>query len=225
MTHHASIQDVHIRVDHIEDDIVFLVGGEARAVVAVSGVDFPHQGATEQAALVAGFASFLNSLTFPIQILLRAVPLDVSRLVSDLEDRLDQLPPELVEFGRDHSLFLRGLARERTLLDRQSFVVIPSGDDTRLLQRRWWIHRRADMAALDAIRWQLLDRCEEVTRGLGRCALTVRRLESAELLRLFASCWCPGQTQTRLAPRDLLATTTAVVQSRPVNKRRAQWSS
>lgn len=223
MIGHASIQDVHIRLDRIEDDILFLVGGEARAVVAVSGVDFPHQGVAEQAALVAGFASFLNSLTFPVQILLRAVPLDVSRLVSDLEDRLNQLPPELTELGRDQSLFLRGLARERTLLDRQSFVVIPSGDDTRLLQRRWWIRRRADAAALDAIRWQLRDRCEEVNRGLGRCGLIARRLESAELLRLFASCWCPGQIQARIAPRDLLETTTAVVQSRPVNERRVPW--
>lgn len=223
MTRHASVQAVHIRLDRIEDDVLFLAGSAARAVVEVSGVDFPHQGAAEQAALVAGFAAFLNSLTFPIQILVRAVPIDVTQLVGDLEDRVRQLPPELADLGRDHALFLRGLARERTLLDRQSYVVIPAGEDTRTARPRWWVHRHADETNRDAVHWQPLDRCEEVSRGLGRCGLTVRRLGGADLLQLFSACWCPARAYTRFPSRDPLETITAVVQSQHVNERSVSW--
>ena len=72
MKRHASVQETHIPIDRIEDDVVYFVCGAARAVVEVTGVDFAHQGADEQGALVAGFAAFLNSLTFPLQIVLRA---------------------------------------------------------------------------------------------------------------------------------------------------------
>ena len=219
MKRHASVQETHIPIDRIEDDVVYFVGGAARAVVEVTGVDFAHQGADEQGALVAGFAAFLNSLTFPLQIVLRAVPIDVAHLASDLDGRIQRLPPGLSDLARDHSLFLRKLARERALLDRHCYVVIPAGDRAQTVRARRLVYRQTQEPIPDAVQWQLLDRCEEVGRGLGRCGLAVRRLGSAELLHLFAACWRLSHVQSRIPPLELLRTTTSVVQSRRATER------
>lgn len=219
MKRHASVQETHIQLDRIDDDVVFFVGGSAQAVVEVTGVDFAHQGVDEQAALIAGFAAFLNSLTFPLQIVLRSVPIDVLQLARDLDGRIQRLSPTLADLGRDHSLFLRKLARERTLLDRHCYVVIPAGGDAQTLRPRQLFHQRAQEITPDAVQWQLLDRCEEVSRGIGRCGLTVRRLGNAELLQLFAACWRSSHVFSQFPPHELLHTTTSVVQSRRAKER------
>ncbi len=219
MKTHASIQDVHIQIDRIDNDVIFFMGGSGRAVVEVSGVDFAHQGVDEHGALVAGFAAFLNSLTFPLQIVLRAVPIDVTQLAIDLDSRIQRLPPALADLARDHSLFLRKLTRERTLLDRHCYVVIPAGDDAQTLRSRRRFRRQAGENTSDTVQWQLLDRCEEVSRGLGRCGLTVRRLGNPELLQLFADCWRASHVQSRIPSHELLHTTTSVVQSRRAKER------
>ena len=223
MKRHASVQELHIQIDRIEDDVIFFTGSAARAVVEVSGVGFAHQGADEQGALVAGFAAFLNSLTFPLQIVLRAVPIDVAQLASDLDSRIQRLPSTLAELGRDHSLFLRKLARERTLLDRHCYVIIPAVDDAQTVRSRRLFHQQARATTPDAVQWQLLDHCEEVSRGLGRCGLTVRRLGSAELLHLFAACWCPAHAYPQVLSQALRHTTTPVVHSPRAKERNVRW--
>ena len=49
-----------------------------RAVLEVSGIHFGLQGDTEQEAIVGGFAAFLNSLSFPAQVLVRVLPIDIA---------------------------------------------------------------------------------------------------------------------------------------------------
>ena len=64
----ASAQAALVRLEGVEDGVARLAGGRAVAVLEVSGVDFGLRGEPQQEALVAGFAAFLNGLTFPLQI-------------------------------------------------------------------------------------------------------------------------------------------------------------
>lgn len=220
MTRPASTQAARVALEAIEDGVVRLAGGLYRAVLEVGTVNFGLRGEREQEAMVAGYASFLNSLTFPIQILVRVLPIDVDEYLAALERRAHQERSErLVELARDHVAFVRRLARSRALLQRSFYVVVPAQAATAGAGGFWPFRRRriAELDAADA-RQQLTFRCGEVERQLGRCGLPVRRLDDAELAQLAHACWSPELARVQRVRRALADYSALVVQGRPAER-------
>jgi hypothetical protein len=190
MSHPASVQTLHLSLEHIDEDVLCLAGNRYRAILEVGSINFGLQGEAEQEVVMASFAAVLNSLTYPIQVLVRVLPIDLDRYLGDLERRTRTLSDELADLGHDYVTFLRRLARNRTLLERRFYLVVPTQTDTS--NRRPWPFRRENpVGDLETARRQLTFRCEEVERQLARCGLPARRLRAPELARLFYACWCP----------------------------------
>jgi hypothetical protein len=107
------------------------LGSDGLAVICrASAVTFSLRTPAEQEALVAGFARFLSSLAEPVQVLVRAEPLDVGPAISALLDAAPGLPHVALErAARDHAAFLGDLAGSRDLLHREVLVVLrqPAG--------------------------------------------------------------------------------------------------
>ncbi|MGI9148535.1 MAG: hypothetical protein ACR2IK_18625 [Chloroflexota bacterium] len=75
----ASVQTARLGIEAIADGMVTLVAGEYRAVLEVSGTASPFEDDARQEAVLAGFGTFLNALSYPIQIVVRASPVDLTR--------------------------------------------------------------------------------------------------------------------------------------------------
>lgn len=209
----GSVQAAHIGLEAIEDDLVVLSGGQYRAVLEVGALNFGLEREEEQEAIVASFTAFLNGLSFPIQVLIQAVPIDLDAYLSQVEQRGLLLPAELAELARDHVLYLRRLARRRTLLERRFYVVVPAGNDGSR-SSGWRFGRRIPLrTAAESARKQLTFRCEEIGRELARCGMPVRRLNSAELAQLFYACWCPQLARVQRLQQNLADYTALVVQA------------
>src|SRR5205823_5751703 len=98
----ASVQTARVSLEAIEDDVVLLDRGQCRAVLEVGGIHFGLQGEDKQDALVGGFAAFLNSLSFPTQIMVRVLPIDIDGYIGELERRArHELPDDLAALARD----------------------------------------------------------------------------------------------------------------------------
>ncbi len=205
MTRYPSVQTTHLQLEAIDDGVAQFAGGQERAVLDVGGVNLGLQAAGDQEALLASYAAVLNSLRFPVQILVRVVPIDLAAALDDLEHRARHLLPEpLATLAHDQVGFLRRLARQRTLLERRFYLVIPADAEPVANSRLKPFGRRRTTPPGFATRQQLVSRCSEVVRQLGRCGLTARPLGDAELLQLFYACWCPdlARTQRRLRVSD-----------------------
>src|SRR4030067_3731956 len=72
----ASTQE-HLDIEDIRDDVVILKNGNAATVLQTTAVNFDLLSETEQDAMIFSFAALLNSLTFPIQILVRTKRMDI----------------------------------------------------------------------------------------------------------------------------------------------------
>ena len=221
----ASAQTSHVGVEAIAAGVVRLAGGHHRAVLEIGSVNLALQAAAEQEATLAGYAAFLNSLTYPVQILVRLLPVDCEAYLRELEHRAQrELREPLAGLALDHVAFVRRLARERTLLERRVYVVIPADGDPVYARSgsplgRWFGrsgHGKRGPAAADSMdragapdagsepaSRQLEVRCEEVARQLARCELSARRLGDAELAELFYSCWCPDLARVQRLRHDL----------------------
>jgi len=102
------------------------LGSDGLAVVAVcSTVNFSLRTPGEQDGLVAVFARYLHSLTAPVQILVRAMPADLSGQIQLLDDAAEQVAhPALAHAAREHAAYLGQLAVEMQLLARQVLLVL-----------------------------------------------------------------------------------------------------
>ena len=222
MKRRAAVQTVHLNLEAIEDGVVRLVGGRYRAILEVGSVNFGLVGQSEREGIIAGYAAFLNGLTFPVQALVRVLPVDLDAYLADLERQAQtSLAEPLTSLARDYGLFLRRLARHRTLLERRFYLVVPAQADTNAGGPRWRLGRAHAGLDLDAARRQLTFRCEEVERQLGRCGLTVRRLGDTELAQLTYACWCPDLARVQRLQRRLTEYTALVVNGATQTPRRS----
>ncbi|MFE9559322.1 PrgI family protein [Streptomyces sp. NPDC006703] len=104
--------------------VLDLAAGGYSALAVCSTVNFHLRTGGEQQALTEGFARWLNSLTSPTQILVRAHRLDVIPLIDELAQTAPTLAhPALEQASRAHGDFLAELAAGRDLLTRHVLLV------------------------------------------------------------------------------------------------------
>jgi hypothetical protein len=126
------------------------------------------------------------------------------------------LDGQLAALARDHAAFVQGLARQRTLLERRFYVVVPAQS---AVQGGWRMfvpgvgHTAEHEPRREAARHQLTFRCEDLARQLGRCGLTVRRLADLELAQLYLECWSPERARAQRFRQQLDDYTTLAVRA------------
>jgi hypothetical protein len=67
----ASTQQF-LPIEAIKEDAVFLKDKSIRSVILVSSVNFALKNEKEKEAIIFSYQSFLNSLDYPIQIMIRS---------------------------------------------------------------------------------------------------------------------------------------------------------
>ena len=162
------------------DGVIGLGSAGVAAVAAVSTVNFALRSPDEQDALAAAYGRWLNSLTGPVQILIRAGRADLSAAVAALRDAAPGLPhPALEQAALEHASFLEGLAAERDVLTRQALLILREpGHGT---------GRPGGTAAGRA-----LQRAGESARLLAGADLQVQVLDGGQVTGLLAACADPG---------------------------------
>ena len=76
-----------VDIAEIKDDVVILKNGTLRAVLMVSSINFDLKSTHEQEAIVAAYQEFLNSLDFPIQIVVSSRKLDINPYLEMLSEK------------------------------------------------------------------------------------------------------------------------------------------
>ena len=185
----AGVQDL-LPLDDIVDGVICLRGGDYRAVLEAGSVNFALKSETEQEAIIAGYRAFLNSLSYPIQVVARILPTDVESYLAGLRERFGGRGGEtLHRLALDHETFVRRLARERTLLERRFYVVVPAKIEGTFERRGmrwpWQVTPGNARHSLEAATRQLNFRCYELIQAMASFGVTTRRLGSRELVVLW----------------------------------------
>ncbi len=145
-----------------------------RAILRINPINFGLMSEEDQDALIEGFKTFLNGLSFPIQIIIRNLPYRLDEYLRTM----DQVQGELAEMAHDHANFVRELASKRSLVKRVFYIVVPSDLNITIRDKR---------EALINAQTQLKLRLEELQRQLERLGLTGKRLNDKEIIALHQS--------------------------------------
>lgn len=120
----GSTQD-HLPIEDIIDGVVILKDGSCASVLQVSSVNFDLLSEPEQSALVAAYGGILNSLNFPIQIVIRSSVKDVSvylkRLIEAEEKQNNSQLKERIKFYRK---FVEDTVKRNDVLSKTFYVIV-----------------------------------------------------------------------------------------------------
>jgi hypothetical protein len=164
------------------DGVIGLGDGGAAVAAAVSTVNLALRTSAEQDALTAAYGRWLNSLTGPVQILIRAGRADLTGAIAGLEEGAPALPdPALEAAALDHAAFLTELAGSRDLLTRQVLLI------TREPRRPGPGTARGAGSGPRAAQ-----RTAEAARLLGAADLAVSALDGAQVTALLTAAADPG---------------------------------
>lgn len=188
-----------IEIEDVTDDIVIYSDGSAALVIAVSAVNFGLLSEKEQEALIYAYAGLLNSLSFPVQLLIRSQHKDVTAYLRLLEEKeKEQRSPKLAASIRGYRTYVESMVKEKEVLDKKFYIVIPfsalelgaspgvllGGKKRGLPYKKSYVIERA-LTVLTPKRDHLL-------RLLARLGLHSHQLTTEQLAKLFFASYNPG---------------------------------
>lgn len=187
-----------LEIDQIKDGIVILRNKSLRGVMMVNSINFALMSEDEQNAVIGQFQSFLNSLDFPLQIIIQSRRLNITSYLDklkDLENRQsnDLLRTQIIEYRN----FINEIVSGGSIMNKSFYVVVPF--QTNVLteagagkgkDKKSGKPKPAPGLAQEQFsqsKSQLLQRMEFVALGLRRCGLQCVPLNSLELAEFFWS--------------------------------------
>lgn len=200
----ASTQ-VFVEIEDIDHDMVLFVDGSAAVVIATSAVNFGLLSKKEQESLIFVYAGLLNSLSFPIQVVVRSQHKDITAYIKLLEDQeTKQKNPKLARNIHSYRSFIKSTVKEKNVLDKKFYIVIPFsslelGTSASVLfgskQRglpypKPYVFERALTA--------LTPKKDHLLRLLGRLGLRADQMTNEQLIKLFFGSYNPGSPQPKL---------------------------
>lgn len=110
----------------IRDNMVVMNDGSFRAVIACKSINFDLMSSKEREGIEYSYQNFLNSLYFPVQILIRSQRVDIGPYLERLTNiRRDQENMLLNVLTDDYIDFIDTLSQEANIMDKSFYVVIP----------------------------------------------------------------------------------------------------
>jgi len=120
-----SAQDT-LLISEIKDGIVVMKDGSLRGVILGSAINFDLMSQSEQEAVESAYQGFLNSLHFPVQIVIKSQKIDITSYLEKLDGLRAEQPNELLgSLMEDYIANIRSLVEEVNIMDKQFYVVIP----------------------------------------------------------------------------------------------------
>ncbi len=125
-THPSKSTQDTLLIAEIKDDIVIMKDGSLRGVILGSAINFDLMSSSEQEAVEGSYQGFLNSLHFPVQIVIKSQKIDISNYLEKLDGLRAEQPNELLgALMEDYIANIRALVDEVNIMDKQFYVVVP----------------------------------------------------------------------------------------------------
>lgn len=189
----ASTQ-AYLDIAEIKENTVVMKDGSIRAVVVVSSVNFSLKSGDEQNALISAYQNFLNSLEFPIQILMQSRKLDIHSYLDKLSSVMQQQTNELLRLQtQEYIEYVGKLIEFASIMSKTFYIVVPltnSAVKVGFLTRLSNLLSPANEITLkqgdfEKSREEIGQRVNQVIGGLSGMGLKCLALNTEELIELM----------------------------------------
>lgn len=210
---YATTQDF-IDILDIKNDHVVLKNGKVSAVMQLSSINFELLSVREQDATISAFAGILNSLNFPLQVVIRSRAMNIDKYINRLKKIEAKITdPLLKEQALAYRDFITNTIVVNRVLDKKFYLIIPSGYNeyenlgsgpleffSRLTGKQ---NKRPDYVNIEEAilkaKGDLTPKIGTLVREFEKIHITCRRLTTEELIKLYYECFKEGTEKSRLS--------------------------
>jgi hypothetical protein len=193
-------------IAELRDGMAIMNDGSMRAVIACRSINFDLMSEREREAVEYSYQNFLNSLYFPIQIMIRSQKVDIGPYLDMLERiRRDQDNMLLGVLMDDYISFIGMLAQETNIMDKSFYIAIPyypAGDvNSAVSQSRNMLgglfgnnqqqRLRIDEVTYNKSKDEVRNRVQTVVNGLMQIGIRGSQLNTKELGELYYNVYNP----------------------------------
>lgn len=194
-----STQD-HLDIEDIRDNFVVLKNGRVSAVLETTAINFDLLDGAEQDARIGSFAAFLNSIRFPIQIVVKTQRTDIAKYLQLLDQYKQKITSDsLFDQVSLYQDFISNLTQTAQILDKRFFIVIPSlrmpiittswikqilGKQERIINLAELVEKAKD---------ELEPKIDSFIKLFSGIGVKATQLRNDELIRLYYSVYEPDQ--------------------------------
>lgn len=199
MASNATTQNF-TEIKDIREDVVIFDGNNASLIIEVSASNFALLSIEEQDARVGAYASFLNSLGFPIQILVNNRRVDISSYITLLKTEIEKITNITVAtYMQGYTEFVQELVKENIVLDKRFYIIVSySALEAGAVTTVKNTGRDGGEDFFPNAKASLHTKADSIRNQLGRVNLSSRIVEREELVNLFYQMYNPiAQTDTQ----------------------------
>jgi hypothetical protein len=181
-----------IEIKEVKDGVLVLPNQEYRMVIETSSVNLELKSEDEQDVLIDSYQNFLNSLSIPLQILIRVREVDIDSYLEKIQMEKAHEKEKVYKLQIDnYTEFVGKLVSGNKILQRRFYVIIPYKNldhtkDFSVIKEH--IHLQRDI----------------VVRALEKLGMKTKVLDSLEILDLFYGFYNPSQVKTQELKNQIL---------------------
>ena len=212
-----------LQLSELRDSMVIMNDGSFRAVIACKSINFDLMSDREREGVEYSYQNFLNSLNFPVQILIRSQRVDIGPYIDKLVGiRRTQDNMLLGVLMDDYINFIDALSQEANIMEKSFYIVVPyfpKGDAANLVEQgkgffgKLFARPQNSITHIDAVTYQkakdeIKNRVDSVTAGLFQLGVQSLQLDTKSLGELYYNYYNPDTAVRQpLGNFDNLATT------------------
>lgn len=115
-----------VTIADITEDIVLFKDGGASLILESSSLNFSLLSEREQQAVIIAYGALLNSLSFPIQIVVRSQIKDITKYLNYVDEARGKIQnPKLLTAIDSYKAFIMETVKKKNVLGKNFYIVIP----------------------------------------------------------------------------------------------------
>lgn len=195
----------HIPVADITEDIVLYKDGGAAIVLESTSLNFGLLSEKEQQAVIAAYAALLNSLSFPIQIVVRSQRKDISTYINRLDEAKEKIQNEkLASLMDSYKNFISETIKKKNVLGKRFYIVIPFSPLELGVTKSFLSTTKGKKPlpfpksyVVKKAKVSLYPKRDHFVRQAKRLGIQLRQLSTQELINLFYNIYNPEPPATK----------------------------
>ena len=212
-------------LSEMRENMIIMNDGSFRAIVQCQSINFDLMSSREREGIEFSYQNFLNSLYFPIQVLVRSRRVDIGPYIDRLLNIRRQQDNMLLNVLMDDYInFIDVLAQEANIMDKSFYIIVPfypTGDlnvikkqakglfDSFFSGNKTAAVTKIDQVAYEKAKDEIRNRVDAVMNGLFQMSVKSIQLNTKQLGELFYSSYNPDTSAREpmaIDPNDLTST-------------------
>lgn len=198
----ASSTQKYVDVVDVRDGVIVLRNGSIRCLLLASSVNFDLKASEEQDSIIGQYQAFLNSLDFPLQILVHSRRFRIEPYLESLSEQEKHQENDLLRFQiSEYRNFVESLTEVSNIMSKFFYVVVPfAPSETEadgLMGKLTGMFRpkagtTIEGGVFETYKSQLLQRAEQVSAALMGTGVRTSMLNTEEVIELLYNTYNPS---------------------------------